>query len=97
MPAQNSYEYHLQLLEGLKQNLVTLKSYMETLQEKYDRQINAMHSAGFYDNYIEPLQNRYAQFEQKMNNLQSMIDSHRSIIEMHEDRLNQLIDAARMD
>lgn len=95
MPANNSYEYHLSLIESLKQNLDTLHGYMENITDKYKRQIDAMEGAGFLDNYINPLRNKYAQFEQEMGTLQNMIDRHKAQIALHEDVLQTLINDAR--
>ena len=50
-----SYESHLQMVTQLKQTLTALHNKIENLKENYKKQIDAMESASFMDNYITPL------------------------------------------
>jgi len=90
-----NYEYHLQLIVNLTRNLSTLNEYLTNLKGKYKKQIEAMDSAGFYDNYITPLQIKYQQFEHKINDIQEMINQHKIQIAQHQEALEHLIADAR--
>ena len=90
-----NYESHLQMINQLKQTLGTLQNKMEILKDKYKRQIDAMESATFMDNYITPLRNKYGEFSTIVETLQEMIDEHKQQISLHEERLEQLIADAR--
>lgn len=90
-----SYESHLQMISRLKDTLVSLQNRMEFLQKKYKRQIDMMENASFMDNYIIPLRDKYSQFSQIIDTLQTMIDEHKNQIALHEEKLEHLIADAR--
>jgi len=95
MSSSNQYEYHLKLIENLKQTLDTLNVFLENITQKYKQQLDAMESAGFYDNYIEPLTGKYSRFEQEIKSLSNIIEQHKAQIAHHEQALQELIEDAR--
>jgi len=90
-----SYESHLRMVSQLKQTLTALQNKIESLKENYKKQIDAMESATFMDNYIAPLRGKYSEFSQIIDTVQSMIDEHKSQIALHEEALENLIADAR--
>jgi len=95
MSNNQNYEYHLQLIEDLTRNLSTLNEYLGNLKGKYNKQIKAMDSAGFFDNYITPLQERHQQFKHKINDIEEMITRHKLQILQQKEALEHLIADAR--
>jgi len=85
MSSSQNYEYHLQLLDELQRNLNNLKPKIDELRNKYNNQLNAMHSAGFFDDYIDPLKERYMVFKSKIEELQNLIDEHKRKISILEE------------
>lgn len=85
MSSNQNYEYHLQLLDELQRNLNNLKPKVDELREKYNNQLNTMHSAGFLDDYINPLKERYMVFKSKIEELQNLIDEHKRKISILEE------------
>ena len=90
-----SYENHLKMISQLKQTLTVLQNTIENLKDNYKRQIDAMESATFMDNYITPLRSKYSEFSQIIDTLQNMIDEHKAQIALHEEALEHLIIDAR--
>ena len=89
------YESHLRMVEGLKYSLSQLQSKIETIKEKYKKQIDAMESATFMTNYIEPLREKHTQFSEIIEDLNNMIEEHKTQISLHEEILEHLIQDAR--
>lgn len=92
---KNSYEYHLKLIEDFERKLNSLKVYLDNISQQYQKQINAMGSAGFNTNYTDTLKDRYLTFKNKIDNLQELIDTHKQKIGLHEEALEDLINSAR--
>jgi uncharacterized protein YukE len=92
---RDSYEYHLKLIEDFENKLDGLKKYLDSISQQYQKQINAMGSAGFFTNHINTLQSRYLTFKTKIDNLQALIDKHKQKISLDEEDLNNLINRAR--
>lgn len=90
-----SYENHLKMISQLKQTLTALQNKIESLKDNYKKQIDAMESATFMDNYITPLRSKYSEFSQIIDTLQNMIDEHKAQIALHEEALEHLIIDAR--
>jgi len=90
-----NYEGHLQMVNQLKETLTQLQKKMYSITETYKHQINVMENQGFMDNYITPLRGKQGQFSSIIENLQGMIDQHKQIISLHEEKLEQLIKDAR--
>ncbi len=93
--ANENYAYHLQLLQELERSLSSIQSYVTTIEAKYLKQINAMEGAGFFDDYIQPLQQRYAVYQHKMQHLQNTIDQHKAKIALHKEAISNLQNDAR--
>ena len=92
---QNSYEYHLRLIEDFERQLDSLKPYLDQISQQYQKQINAAGSAGFHTNYTTILQNKYLTFKNEIDNLHDLIDRHKQKISLHEETLENLINSAR--
>lgn len=90
-----NYESHLQMITELKKTLSTLQNTMNSLKDRYKKQIDAMEKATFMENYITPLRNKYGKFSDIVETLEQMIDQHKQQISLHEERLEQLIEDAR--
>lgn len=91
----NSYENHLQMINGLTQTLKALQSKVEVLKDNYKKQIDTMENASFMDNYIASLRDKYSEFTQIIESVQSMIEEHKAQIALHEEALEHLIADAR--
>ena len=89
--SNQNYESHLRMIGELKQTLMALQSKMDGIKEKYKRQIDAMESATFMDNYITPLRKKYSNFSSIIEGLQNMINEHKQQISLHEEILENLI------
>ena len=89
---EQSYEQHLAMLVGFRQQLKVLKEQIEKTAEQYRRQINAMQNAGFMINHIEPLQAKYATFRVRIEELEDLIVSQSRKITRHEEVIQGLID-----
>jgi archaellum component FlaC len=93
--SNQNYESHLRMINKLKQTLENLQNTMKSLKSRYKRQIDAMESATFMDNYIIPLRGKYEEFSNLIESLQDMIDEHKQQISLHEETLEHLIIDAR--
>jgi len=91
MSGNQNYKYHLQLLDGLQKELNSLKLFINEIEENYNNQINSMHSAGFYDDYINTLKQKYLVFKSRMQELQNLIDEHKGKISKIEQDIEELI------
>jgi len=89
------YESHLRMVEGLKYSLSQLQSKIEIIKEQYKKQIDAMESATFMTNYIEPLREKHTHFSEIIEDLNNMIEEHKTQISLHEEILEDLIQDAR--
>ena len=90
------YENHLRMLSDVKRQLVAMKKQLEVTKESYLKQINAAQAAGFMENYIDPLRERYEVFSSKIEHLDNVIKRHESVISDHEAKLHRLIEVAKM-
>jgi len=88
----NSYEKHLAMLVGFRQQLKVLKGQIEQTAEQYRVQINGMEKAGFMKNHIEPLRTRYATFRVRVEELEDLIVMQTRKITQHEEIIQGLID-----
>jgi archaellum component FlaC len=95
--SNQNYESHLDMISQLKETLETLQNTMNSLKNRYKRQIDTMESATFMDNYIIPLRNKYGEFSNIIETLQQMINEHKHQISLHQDSLEQLIADARSE
>jgi len=82
-------------VEGLKYKLSQLQSTIGIIKEKYKKQIDAMESATFMTNYIVPLREKHTQFSEIIEDLNNMIEEHKTQISLHEEILERLIEDAR--
>lgn len=89
---ENSYENHLAMLVGFRQQLKVLKGQIEQTAEQYRIQINGMEKAGFVKNHIEPLRARYATFRVRVEELEDLIVMQTRKITRHEEVIQGLID-----
>jgi len=89
------YENHLRMLNEVRQNLVSLKRYMSERRDEYKQQINSAGSAGFEQDYIEPLNEKYHSFSQKLDNMTSLLERHDNYIEKQEANIQRLIAMAQ--
>jgi len=90
-----NFEYHLNLLNNLKQELNNLQLYLNDMVEQYKSQIQKLESSGFAKNFSEPMQNKFANFEARINDLQNLIIKHKQIIQEQEYKLQSIIQSAR--
>jgi len=90
-----NFEYHLNLLNNLKQELNDLQSYLNDIVEQYKSQIQKLESSGFAKNFSEPMYNKFANFEARINDLQNLIIKHKQIIQEQENKLLNIIQSAR--
>jgi len=88
------FEDHLNLLNNLKQELDNLQSYLNDIVEQYKSQIQKLESSGFAKNFSEPIYNKFANFEARINDLQNLIIRHKQIIQEQENKLKGLIQIA---
>lgn len=93
--SNQNYASHLRMVEGLKFKLSQLQSTIKIIEEKYKKQIDAMESATFMTDYIVPLRAKHAQFSEVIEDLNQMIEEHRTQISLHEEVLEHLIQDAR--
>lgn len=93
--SNQNYESHLRMVEGLKYKLSQLQSTIGIIEEKYKKQIDAMESATFMTNYIVPLREKHTQFSEIIEDLNNMIEEHKTQISLHEEILEHLIQDAR--
>ena len=94
--SEDHYQYHINLLEVFTQQLITLKDYLEnSIKPNYGKQIAAMSAAGFVQDYIEPLQNKYQHFTHKIDQLNTTIEQHQQEIQRQKEALEQLKAIAR--
>jgi len=94
---QDNYENHIRMLENFKQNLLALKRHTLVIRDKYKKQIDVMESAGFVENIITPLRNRYQIFSSKIDEIDRQLEQHNQKIEIQKEALNTLIAIARMN
>ena len=85
------------MLKDFKQNLLALKRHIQVIKEKYKEQINAMERAGFVENIINPLRNKYQIFSSKIDDIDRQLAKHDQKIEMQTEALNTLRAIARMN
>lgn len=95
MIMNDNYDNQLRMLGDFEQNLLTLKRTIQDLRDKYKRQIDVMESAGFFEDYIAPLRERYQTFSSKIDQLESLIAQHNSKIELQQEALTTLRAMAR--
>ena len=94
--SEDHYQHHIQLLEVFTHQLITLKDYLEnTIKPQYGKQIASMSAAGFVQDYIHPLQNKYQHFTSKIEQLNSTIEQHQQEIQRQKAALEQLKAMAR--
>jgi len=94
---KDNYENHLRMLKDFKQNLQVLKRHIEIIREKYKKQIDAMESAGFVEDIINPLRNKYQVFSSKIDEVDRQLAQHDQKIELQTEALNTLKVIARMN
>ena len=89
------YENHLRMLEDFKQNLLTLRRYNIEIRDKYKQQLDRMEGAGFVQNIIQPLRDKYQIFAVKIEEIERLMQQHEQKIEMQKQALNTLREIAR--
>ena len=94
---KDSYENHILMLETFKQNLQELKRHLELLREQYKKQIDVMENAGFVQNIIEPLRNKYQIFSAKIDEIDRQLAQHDQKIEIQIEAFNSLRATARIN
>lgn len=92
---QDNYENHIRMLENFKQNLSALKRHIVVIRDKYKKQIDVMESAGFVENIITPLRNKYQIFSSKIDEIDRQLEQHNQKIEIQKEALNTLRAIAR--
>lgn len=85
------YENHLRMLNEVRQNLVALKRYISERRDEYKQQINVASGAGFMQNIVDQLNEKYQQFSQKVDNITALLERHDSYIEKQEANIQRLI------
>ena len=90
-----NFEYHLNLLNSLKKELNDLQLYLNDIIVQYKSQIQKLESEGFAKNFSEPMYNKFANFEVRINYLQSLIMKHKQNIQEQENKLQSIIQSAR--
>lgn len=87
-------ERQYQQLEQTKNAVYQHKSQLEQACEHYGRQVFAMKSAGFVDDYTIPLHEKYQALKQKVEEMQAELDRQILLIQQFQDSLrNMSIDA----
>jgi len=94
---KDNYENHIRMLKDFKQNLQALKQHIKVIREKYKKQIDAMENAGFVENIINPLRNKYQTFSLKIDEIDRQLAQHDQKIKMQIEALNSLRAIARMN
>lgn len=94
---KDNYENHIRMLKDFKQNLLALKRHIQVIKEKYKKQIDVMESAGFVENIISPLRNKYQIFSSKIDEVDRQLAQHDQKIEMQTEALNALRAIARIN
>jgi predicted nucleic acid-binding Zn-ribbon protein len=94
---KDKYANHIQMLKDFKQNLLTLKRNIQGIREKYKKQIDAMENAGFMEETITPLRNKYQVFSSKIDEINRQLARHNQKIEMQTEALDALRAIARMN
>lgn len=92
---KDSYEKHIRMLKDFKQNLQALKRHIQVIREKYKKQIDVMESAGFMEETVTPLRNKYQIFSSKIDDIDRQLAQHDQKIEIQTEALNALRAIAR--
>jgi predicted nucleic acid-binding Zn-ribbon protein len=94
---QDSYANHIQMLIDFQKNLQPLRQYLNDLREKYRKQIDVMENAGFMEETITPLRQKYQAFSSKINEIDRQLIQHNQEIDRHKEELYKQIATARIN
>jgi len=94
---KDSYKNHIQMLIDFQKNLQPLRQYLNDLREKYKKQIEVMENAGFMEETITPLRNKYQSFSSKIDEIDRQIIQHNQEIDRHKEELYKQIATARIN
>ena len=94
---KDNYENHIRMLNHFKELLKSLRAYIKTIKEKYKYQIDYMEEAGFVENIVEPLRNKYQVFSLKIDDMEELLKTYEEKINKQIEGLNYLREIARRD
>ncbi|MBT6048251.1 MAG: hypothetical protein HOG49_15725 [Candidatus Scalindua sp.] len=98
---QLNLETQLMFVQEFNRNLDILKDYLSNTSETYKNKINEANSFGANSmaiQYVDVLQNKHNEFDSKINELMSLIESQQSRVRSdHEDKLTRLIEISRQE
>lgn len=94
---KDSYANHISMLENFKESLQGLKREIKLVKEQYKKQINAMESAGFMEETVAPLRNKYQTFSSKIDKIDKQLAQHDQKIEIQKEALNAIRATARIN
>lgn len=94
---KDNYENHIHMLQDFKQSLITLKRNLQLINEKYQKQIDMMESAGFVEDIILSLRHKCQAFTSKVDEVNRQLEEHNHKIEMQTEALTALRTIARMN
>lgn len=94
---KDNYENHIHMLDDFKQSLISLKRNLQMINEKYQKQIDMMESAGFVEDIILSLRHKSQAFSSKVDEVNRQLEEHNHRIEMQTEALTALRTIARMN
>ncbi len=95
MHGMDNYDNHLMMLENFDSLLSALENKLTAISAQYKRQIDAMESAGFMQDYTQTLEGKYYTFSSKIDQMNALIGEHHSKLENHKTVIESLKAMAR--
>ncbi len=89
--SNDSFSNHLRMISEVRHNLISLKRYITEKRDEYKRQIDVASNAGFANEIVEQLNEKYNLFSQKIDNLTSLLERHDANIQEQEDDIQGMI------
>jgi len=86
----DSYENHLRVLEETRESIVSLIRPLKLIVNRYQKQIELAHSAGFMSNMVEQLKTKQQKFSIKIDEMVELIKRHEQTIKKHQEIIEDL-------